>query len=201
MNIRTWEPHHERLWHVNGDPWNVPIQQGHTWKSGIIPWSYHNDSGFLSLRRAAVRSRVRRFALGLSRSSGLASHLVRWVDCSDTKILDWLTLHTSYTQSLLQPFVLDNLQCTDQDRKLLVGSGGRNTELHPTHAWMVRRSCESQYTGCTEGFFRAENCNKNMMKSINTISLFCILKSVIKFKLFQGSWLTQQEKIEFNYTF
>ena len=39
-------------------------------------------------------------------------------------------------------------------------------------------------TGCIEGFFRAENCNKNLMKSINTISLFFILKSVIKFNLF-----------------
>jgi len=58
-----------------------------------------------------------------------------------------------------------------------------------------------RYTGCIEGFVRAENCHKNMMKSINTISLFCILRSVIKFKLFQRSWLTQQEKIEFNYTF
>jgi len=39
-------------------------------------------------------------------------------------------------------------------------------------------------TGCIEGFFKAENCNKYMMKSIKTISLFCILKSVIKFNLF-----------------
>jgi len=38
--------------------------------------------------------------------------------------------------------------------------------------------------GCIEEFFRVENFNKNMMKSINTISLFCILKSVIKFNLF-----------------
>ena len=56
-------------------------------------------------------------------------------------------------------------------------------------------------TGYIEGFFRAENCNKNMMKSINTISLFCILKSIIKFNLFLLCQSWSLEKIEFNYTF
>jgi len=69
------------------------------------------------------------------------------------------------------------------------------------HLPSARFPSQAPNTGCIEGFFRAENCNKNMMKSINTTSLFYISKNVIKFKLFQRSWLTQQEKIEFNYTF
>ena len=37
-------------------------------------------------------------------------------------------------------------------------------------------------TGCIEGFFKAENCKENVVESINTISLFCVPESVIKFR-------------------
>jgi len=42
-------------------------------------------------------------------------------------------------------------------------------------------------TGCIEGFFKVENCKENVVESINTISLFCVPKSVIKFRLFPRS--------------
>jgi len=38
-------------------------------------------------------------------------------------------------------------------------------------------------TGCIEGFFKAENCKENVVENINTISLFCVPESVIKFRL------------------
>ena len=40
-----------------------------------------------------------------------------------------------------------------------------------------------QDTGYIEGFFKAENCKENVLESINTISIFCIPESVIKFRL------------------
>jgi len=41
-----------------------------------------------------------------------------------------------------------------------------------------------RHTGYIEGFSKVENCKENVVESINIISLFCILKSVIKLKLF-----------------
>jgi len=39
------------------------------------------------------------------------------------------------------------------------------------------------------------------MKITNSISKFCILKSVMNVKVFWESWMAQQEKFNFHYTF
>jgi len=52
----------------------------------------------------------------------------------------------------------------------------------PTLTICESRSTSRVNTGCIEGFFKAENCKENVVESINTISLFCVPKSVIKFR-------------------
>ena len=42
-------------------------------------------------------------------------------------------------------------------------------------------------TGCIEGFSGTENCIGNAMKITNSITKFCILKSVIEVKVFWES--------------
>jgi len=46
-----------------------------------------------------------------------------------------------------------------------------------------KRTIALSHTGYIEGFFKAENCKENVLESINTISIFCIPESVIKFRL------------------
>jgi len=64
-----------------------------------------------------------------------------------------------------------------QSRHLL-----KDVEVHVGETIGLNMIEEPLDTGCIEGFFKAENCKENVVESINTISLFCVPESVIKFR-------------------
>ena len=64
-----------------------------------------------------------------------------------------------------------------------------------------KRNVKMHITGCIKGFFEAEKYVENGIKTTDSISIFCALKSVIKVELFLMCLSLFLEKFNFHYTF
>ena len=76
-----------------------------------------------------------------------------------------------------------------------------NQHLSADRANKAWEEKERRDTGCTKGFFKVEKYVENGMKTTNSISIFCALKSVMKVKLFLMCLSLFLEKFNFHYTF